>query len=95
MGFWKRHIPVGVFLRSLPLASSILDPAGSYRLAGFEAVAGPILHADPLPLDRPTSVGGPDVSVVGSRSRSERGKRYAKTRAAVPRTTEMELGRWS
>jgi thioredoxin reductase len=49
MGFWKRHMPVGMFLRSLPRASSISDPTGSYRLARFEAVQGP--SSTPIPVD--------------------------------------------
>jgi pyridine nucleotide-disulfide oxidoreductase len=40
MGFWKHNMPVGMFLRSLPRASSISDPTGTYRLARFEAERG-------------------------------------------------------
>jgi cation diffusion facilitator CzcD-associated flavoprotein CzcO len=49
MGFWKRHMPAGMFLRSLPRASSISDPTGSYRLARFEALRG--ASSTPIPLE--------------------------------------------
>jgi hypothetical protein len=49
MGFWKRHMPVGMFLRSLPRASSISDPTGSYHLARFEALRGS--SSTPIPVD--------------------------------------------
>lgn len=50
MAFWKRHMPVGMFLRSLPRASSISDPKGSYRLARFEALRG--ASSTLIPIDR-------------------------------------------
>jgi FAD-dependent urate hydroxylase len=50
MGFWKRNMPIGMFLRSLPRASSISDPTGSHRLARFEALRGAI--PTPIPVDR-------------------------------------------
>ena len=49
MGFWKRHMPVGMVLRSQPRASSISDPTGSHRLARFEAMRGPT--SIPIPVD--------------------------------------------
>jgi FAD-dependent urate hydroxylase len=49
MGFWKRHMPAGMFLRSRPRASSISDPTGSYRLARFEALQG--ASSTPIPVD--------------------------------------------
>jgi FAD-dependent urate hydroxylase len=49
MGFWKRHMPVGMFLRSLPRASSISDPTGRYRLARFEAFEG--ASSMPIPVE--------------------------------------------
>jgi thioredoxin reductase len=49
MSFWKRHMPVGMFLRSLPRASSISDPTGRYRLARFEALKS--ASATPIPVE--------------------------------------------
>jgi cation diffusion facilitator CzcD-associated flavoprotein CzcO len=49
MGFWMRHMPAGMCLRSLPRASSISDPVGSHSLGRFEAIRGtaPV----PIPID--------------------------------------------
>jgi FAD-dependent urate hydroxylase len=37
MGFWKRHMPVGMYLRSTFRASSISDPVREFSLSRFEA----------------------------------------------------------
>ncbi|MCX4756619.1 NAD(P)-binding domain-containing protein [Kitasatospora purpeofusca] len=40
MESWRTRMPAGMFLKSLPRASSISDPAGRYRLADFRAASG-------------------------------------------------------
>jgi len=40
MGSWRARMPVGMFLKSTPRASSIADPAGRLRLNDFRAAEG-------------------------------------------------------
>jgi FAD-dependent urate hydroxylase len=46
MGFWKRQMPAGMFLRSIPDASDIADPHGSLSLRRYVSEKG-------LALERP------------------------------------------
>ncbi|HVH11151.1 MAG TPA: hypothetical protein VM736_15260, partial [Gemmatimonadales bacterium] len=38
MEFWKRHMPLGMFLRSGAAASSLDDPTGQLRLERYRAL---------------------------------------------------------
>ncbi|MEK2489823.1 NAD(P)-binding domain-containing protein [Kitasatospora purpeofusca] len=53
MESWRTRMPAGMFLKSLPRASSISDPAGRYRLADFRAASGlpPVGDRYAVPLD--------------------------------------------
>ncbi|MFB8237397.1 NAD(P)-binding domain-containing protein [Kitasatospora purpeofusca] len=53
MESWRTRMPAGMFLKSLPRASSISDPAGRYRLADFRAACGlpPVGDRYAVPLD--------------------------------------------
>ncbi len=51
MSFWQHHMPRGMFLRSSPMASSIIAPSGPLSLGQFEARMGMEKRA-PVPLDR-------------------------------------------
>jgi cation diffusion facilitator CzcD-associated flavoprotein CzcO len=50
MGFWVRHMPRGMFLRSTPSASNLGDPDGRLGLHPFRATAG-LPHTEPVPID--------------------------------------------
>jgi hypothetical protein len=50
MGFWKRHMPKGMWLRSSKRSSSIADPTRARTLARFEQEVGPL--PEPLPIER-------------------------------------------
>src|SRR4051795_1611819 len=50
MGFWREHMPAGMFLRSGP--DWHLDPAGEWTLEGYLEERGiPPAEVDPLPLE--------------------------------------------
>jgi cation diffusion facilitator CzcD-associated flavoprotein CzcO len=51
MGFWREHMPTGMFLRSSPRASNISDPRHAFSLSRFQAANNVALGA-PVPLDR-------------------------------------------
>ena len=53
MDSWISRMPVGMYLKSTPRASSIADPGGAGRLERFRAVEGrpPGGDLDPVPLD--------------------------------------------
>jgi thioredoxin reductase len=51
MGFWREHMPTGMFLRSSPRASSISDPRHALTIGRYHAVKDISLGA-PIPLDR-------------------------------------------
>jgi hypothetical protein len=50
MGFWKRHMPKGMWLRSSKRSSSIADPTRDRSIARFEQEVGPL--PEPLPIER-------------------------------------------
>jgi hypothetical protein len=50
MGFWMRHMPRGMFLRSAPGASSLDDPEGRLGLNRFRVAAG-LPYTKPVPID--------------------------------------------
>jgi FAD-dependent urate hydroxylase len=50
MGFWRRHMPKGMWLRSSKRSSSIADPTKTRTLARFEQEVG--LLPEPLPIER-------------------------------------------
>lgn len=49
MGFWKRHMPARMYLRSTSRASNIADPRRRFSLSRFEAVQNQKLPA-PIPI---------------------------------------------
>ncbi|WP_371501107.1 FAD-dependent oxidoreductase [Kitasatospora sp. NBC_00374] len=53
MDSWRSRMPIGMFLKSTPRASSISDPAGRHRLEGFRAATGRPQGGDqhPIPID--------------------------------------------
>src|SRR5260370_31482361 len=51
MGFWERHMPAGMFLRSPWAASNLSDPSRKWTLDAYKAFSGNQLSA-PVPLDR-------------------------------------------
>ena len=51
MGFWERHMPIGMFLRSPWAGSNLSDPNSKLTLDTFKSVNGSYLSA-PIPLDR-------------------------------------------
>jgi FAD-dependent urate hydroxylase len=51
MGFWERHMPAGMFLRSPWGASNLSDPSRKWTLDAYKAFSGNHLSA-PVPLDR-------------------------------------------
>ena len=53
MAGWREHMPVGMFLKSTPNASSLSAPAPGFTLADFTAVSGlPVLRGDQIvPID--------------------------------------------
>jgi FAD-dependent urate hydroxylase len=50
MGFWKRHMPKGMWLRSSKRSSSIADPTKARTIARYEQEVGPL--PEPLPIER-------------------------------------------
>jgi FAD-dependent urate hydroxylase len=50
MGFWRRHMPKGMWLRSSKRSSSIADPTKDRTIARFEQEMGPL--PEPLPIER-------------------------------------------
>src|SRR5271170_5952699 len=50
LSFWRRHMPLGMKLRSPWSASSIADPAGALSLDAFVAARG-LARIEPLPLE--------------------------------------------
>lgn len=50
MGFWKRHMPKGMWLRSSKRSSSIADPTRARTIGRFEEEVGPL--PEPLPIER-------------------------------------------
>ncbi|MER8182019.1 FAD-dependent oxidoreductase [Kitasatospora sp. NPDC094015] len=53
MDSWRSRMPVGMFLKSTPRASSISDPAGRHRLQDFRAATGRPQGGDlhPIPIE--------------------------------------------
>ena len=50
MEFWKRHMPLGMFLRSGAAASSLDDPTGQLRLERYRALHS-LPQSNPVPID--------------------------------------------
>ncbi|KOG22172.1 MULTISPECIES: FAD-dependent oxidoreductase [Streptomyces] len=53
MDSWRAHMPDGMFLKSVPTASSISAPDGRHRFADFRATRGgpPVGDTYPIPVD--------------------------------------------
>ncbi|WP_225447099.1 FAD-dependent oxidoreductase [Streptacidiphilus sp. PB12-B1b] len=53
MDSWRTRMPVGMFLKSTPRASTISDPTGAFSLDRFRAAEGRVSGGDqhPVPLD--------------------------------------------
>jgi FAD-dependent urate hydroxylase len=51
MGFWERHMPIGMLLRSSPGACHISDPHRTLTLTRYQASSG-LQPSVPVPLDR-------------------------------------------
>ncbi|MFB6828706.1 FAD-dependent oxidoreductase [Streptomyces hydrogenans] len=53
MGTWRTHMPEGMFLKSVPAASSLSAPGDGHRFADFRAARGrrPVGDTYPIPVD--------------------------------------------
>ena len=80
---WRRHMPVGMVLKSQPFASSLSDPDGEGTLAAYCAQRGIPYHDTDLPVSLDLLLPTHWTSSADSSKTWKSGKSYRSTETAT------------